>query len=276
MRFDLPAMAQRARKRRRKSLPLRDIAPPATLATDLYRSVYLPVVQAWSEAQAPIMAEYERSLAALVTDSAADIEGQLGQMDSFLQRIFLELTPRLRSWLLRVERWHRGKWRGAVLSAAGVDLETMMGPQDVAETLDTVLQRNVALVKDVGAQARGRISDAVFRGLTNRLPARDVAKDIRSAVDMSRRRSLGIASDQLSKVSSALDSERMRQAGIEQFTYRHSGKIHARPWHKARDGKRYELDTGQQVDGTDVIEADDMPGVPPWCGCRKQAYISFD
>lgn len=276
MKFDLAAMTRRARNPRRKSIPLRDIRPPATMATDLFRSCYLPVVQAWDDAQAPIMAEYERTLAQMTTDSPADVELELVKVDGVLQRILLELTPRLRSWILRVERWHRGKWRGAALSATGVDLETMMGAGDVAETLDTVLARNVALVKDVSNQARARISDAVFRGLTNRLPARDVAADIRGAVDMSRRRSTAIASDQLSKLSSALDGERMRQAGIEQFRWIHSAKKHPRSWHLARNGEVYDLQTREPVNGGAAIPADDMPGMAPFCGCRKLAVVTFD
>lgn len=276
VRLDLATMARRVRNIRRRAISLRQIAPPATLATDLYQSCYRPVVQTLAAFQVRLMAEYERSLAQLTTDSATTLEGEMDGLDGLLRRLVLELTPRLRNWLLRTERWHRGKWRGAVLSATGVKLDTMLTAGDVNETLDTFLARNTALVKDVGDQARGRMSDAVFRGLTARLPAREVAKDIRKAVDMSRRRALGIASDQLSKAASALDGERMKQAGITEFKYVHSGKLHARPWHKARDGKIYNLETRQEVGGDDVIEADDMPGVPPWCGCRKQAHISFD
>lgn len=93
---------------------------------------------------------------------------------------------------------------------------------------------------------------------------------------MSRRRSINIASDQLSKLTSALDGERMAQAGIEQFLYRHSGKAHPRSWHRARNGKTFELASGMQVGGGETIQPDDMPGVPPFCGCRKQAVVTFD
>jgi SPP1 gp7 family putative phage head morphogenesis protein len=266
VRFSLATLTRRARNPRRKSIPLRTISPPATFATDLYRQAYLPVVQLWAGAEARIMAEYERTLAQITADSAADVQGVLDIFERELTRLYLEITPRLRDWLLRFERYHRGKWRGAVLSATSVDLQTMIGPQDVAETLETVLARNVALVRDVGEQAQGRISDAVFRGLTNRTPARDVARDIRAAVDMSRRRSINIASDQLSKASSALDGERMRQAGIDAWLWKHGGKKHFRPHHKARDGNRY----------TWTDHPEEMPGELPFCSCRKFAVVEFD
>lgn len=266
-RFSLTSMIRRTRPgMKRRSIVLRDIIPPATMATDLFRSVYLPVIQTLERALPKILAEYERTLSTMTTDSPADVDAQLSFVEQELSRLLLVLTPRLRSWALRVEAWHRGKWRGAVLAATGVDLQTMIGPSDVAETLETVIARNVALVKDVGRQAQARISDAVFRGLTERRPARDVAKDIREAVAMGRRRSIGIASDQLSKVSSSLASERRREAGIDKWKWRSSHKLHFRPEHAARDGKVY----------TDKTAPADLPGRLPYCGCREQAVVDLD
>ncbi len=266
MKFSLAAMIRRFRNPRRRQIPIRDIVPPAVLATNLYRACYLPVVQAWERVAPRILAEYERTLAAMTTDSPADLEGEIGTVEAELDRLFLELTPRLRDWVARIERWHRGKWRGAVLSASGVDLETMIGGSDVAETLDTLIGRNVGLVKDVSAQARGRIADSVFRGLTSRTPAREVAREIREAVGMARDRAIRIASDQLTKATSALDGERMRQAGIEKWKWVHSGKLHARPEHMARNGRIYSF----------ANPPADMPGQLPYCGCRKLAVVEFD
>lgn len=282
MNFDLTAIVKNVRKPRRRAILLRQIIPPGTMATNLYRAAYLRVVETWQGALPRIMAEYERSLAQMTTDSPADLDGILAQVEAELQRLYIELTPRLRDWLLQVERWQRGKWRGAALSATGVDLETLLNAGDVAETLDAFLARNVALVKDVGAEAQRRISDAVFRGLTGRFPARGVAKEIADAVGMSRKRALRIASDQLSKASAALDSERRLQAGLTLWKWRHSGKLHARPWHKARDGNLYTDDpaeVGDVLDGDTALappERDDRPGVPPYCGCRQQAVVRFD
>lgn len=276
MKFDLAAMTRRLRNPRRKSIPLREIAPPATLATSLYRACYRPIIDTATAAAEYIVAEYARTLADLTTDSPADLTGQIDGLKSALDRLLLILTPRLRDWALRTEQWHRAKWRGAVLSATGVDLQTLIGPEDVAQPVDALVQWNVALVKDVSDQARQRIASAVFSGLNQRRPAVDVAKDIREAVATSRRRSINIASDQMTKLSSALDGERMRQAGIEQFKWRHSGKLHPRKWHRERDGQEYDLQTREPDDGGDVIPADDMPGVPPFCGCRKQAVVRFD
>lgn len=265
-RFNLAAMVRRLKRPRRKAIPIREIAPPGTLATNLYRAAYLPVIEAWSGALDRLMATYERTLAQMTTDSPADMDADLTGLGRELDRLVLTLTPRLRDWAIRLERWHRGKWRGAVLAASGVDLETLIGPAEAAETVEALIARNVGLVRNISDEARGRISDAIFRGLTNRTPAREVARQLREAVGMARARALRVASDQLTKATSALDTERMREAGIDAWLWRHSGKLHPRPEHKARDGKRFTWNDPPA----------DMPGELPYCGCRKQAVLEFD
>lgn len=278
-RFNLAAMAKRNGKRR--DTVLRDIAVPAVMATDLFRGAYLPVVAYWSAGSAAIVEAYTRTLAEMQTDSAADIEGEIDRLGAAMQSLVLSLTPAVRDWALRVESWHRQKWRGAVLAATGVDLSTLIGPEGVAETLEARIAANVALIKDISAQAQSRISGAVFRGLTERRAARDVARDIREAVEMGRKRSLNVAADQLSKISGELADERRREAGLDVWEWRHSGKAHPRPEHQARNGLLYsevKALQGTSVNGKRVNvppPASDWPSRPPFCGCRSRAVLTL-
>ncbi|GGB15002.1 hypothetical protein GCM10011380_00520 [Sphingomonas metalli] len=276
MRYDLPALARRAKNPRRRSVTLRDIIPPAVLATDLYRAAYAPVIALWSRMAERIIAEYERSLSALTTDAPIDLQRLLDEADGELQRLLILLTAAMNDWTVRVEGWTRGKWRGAVLAATGVDISTLIGPEDVRQTLGEYLEWNTSLIKDVSAQTRQRIGNAVFAGLTNRTPARDVAKTIREAVGMGRDRATRIASDQLQKLTSALADERQREAGISQVEWRSSHKRHPRAHHAARDGTIYYLETRTPVEGGEAVPADDWVGRPPYCGCRTRARLTFD
>jgi uncharacterized protein with gpF-like domain len=218
----------------------------------------------------------------LTTDSPADLQSRIDAAQSEFDRIFLQLTAALEDWGIRVERWQRSKWRDAILSSTGVDLLTLIGSEDVRATVETYMRWNTDLIRNVSDQARQRISNAVFTGLQNRTPARDVAKQIREAVDMSRTRSKGIAADQLSKISSALADERRRQAGLSVWKWRHSGKRHPREHHRARDGRLYADDpamVGREINGVTVLEPpaeNDRPGRPPWCGCRGQGVLVLD
>jgi SPP1 gp7 family putative phage head morphogenesis protein len=262
--FDLRQLARQNGRKRGKAT-FRPIVPTGSLASDL-ATIYLDVVREWTAALPAIEAEYARTLAQLTTDSASDLEHEISKGEGGLQRLFFSLGPRLKDWALRVERWHREKWRGAALSATGIDLGTVLTPGPVMETVQIVIARNVALVRNVSDQAMSRISDAVFRGVQARTPARDVAKQLREALGMSRRRSLLIASDQATKLTSDLDTERMKEAGIDDWEWKHSGKLHPRENHKARDGHEYTWQTAPN----------DMPGQLPYCGCRKLAVINFD
>ncbi|MET3710398.1 hypothetical protein ABIC65_001078 [Sphingomonas trueperi] len=283
MKYDLAEMAARAQPNRRKRVVVfRDTPPPAMLAQSLFARVYKPMLERWNAAIPGIMAEYERTLSGLTGDSADDLQARLDAASSEIERLFILLDASIRDWALQTETWQRGAWRGAVLSATGVDLQTLIGQADVRETLQSYINWNVQLVRNVSAEAAQRIGNAVFAGLQNRTSAREVAKQIQEGMAMSRRRSLLIASDQLSKVSSALADERRRDAGLSVWKWRHSMKLHPRSTHLARNGHLYADDpamVGRDVDGVTVEtppEASDLPGRPPYCGCRSQSVLIFD
>lgn len=273
MKFNL---ARQVRRPSRRPIPLPPIITTKAQADEL-AAIYLRIVAGWREAWPSILAAYDAELQrTLQTDSPETLGADIDSIAAALHRLVLELTPSLRDWAFRIERWHRGKWIRGILSAATVDLTTQLGALDAQDTIETVIQRNVSLVRDVSDETRRRVADSVFRGLQQRTPAREVAKEIREATSMARGRSIRIAADQAVKLSSALDAERQRQAGLDKFKWRHSGKAHPRPWHRARDGKLYDQVTGKAVDGDEIIPANDMPGVPPFCGCVRQGVIVFD
>lgn len=273
MAFDLPALA-RAQGRRR-NVTLRPIVPTSAQATDIAR-IIAPAWRIWAENVERIMAEYDpKPLGdSLTLDSPDAIQRILDAIGAeFLTRLVTDITPGLRRFAVRTESWHRSKWIAAVRAGTGVSLDTVLTGQPVAETLEAWIQRNVALAKNISDQAQARIADAVFRGYEARLPAREVAKAIREATGLGRKRALRIAADQSSKLTAALDTERQAEAGIEWFRWRHSGKLHPRAWHKERDGKVYALLSGKAREGDETIPRDDRPGMQPWCGCRAQAWI---
>ena len=278
-RFDLATLARRQRNIRRTSIVLRDIVPPAVLATDLYRAVYKPVVEAWISALPRIEAEYARTIGELITDNPADVKAEIDTAAGEVNRLVLMLTPALRDWALKVEQWSRKSWRGAVLAATSVDLNTLLGPEDVRASLETHIAWNTDLIADVSNQIKQRVGNAVFDGLRNRTPARDVAKTIREATGLGRDRSVRIASDQLQKLTSSLADERRREAGIFSWEWVHGRKAHPRAQHVARNGNYYSdaaADVGKVVNGKALLAPpEDRPGQLPWCGCRSRSVIDM-
>lgn len=259
-------MAKRATNTRRREIVFRPIPAAPANASNLYASSYKPVIEAWTEAIPGIIAEYEQSLAELTTDAPADIGARIEMVERDFLTILIGLRGRIGQWSRTVEAWHRARWRQTVLTATKVDLNTMLGPQDVRTTLEATIERNVGLVRSVSDQTRTRIGEAVFQGLRERKPAREVAAQIRESVAMSRRRALNIAADQNVKLASELQRERRRQAGIDTWAWVSSHKVHFRPEHAARDGKRYSDDDAPA----------DLPGELNYCGCTERAVLSLD
>ncbi|MCC6482196.1 MAG: minor capsid protein [Sphingomonadaceae bacterium] len=261
-------MVARTKRTRKREITFRPITAPATLASDLYAEAYAPVVKAWSEASERIVEQYGRSLATLdglTVDSPAEVGAVLSATEDAVTRILISIRLRLEAWALRTERWHRGRWSSNVKAATGVDIATMIGPKGAQTTVGAAIERNVGLVRSISEQARTRIGEAVFRGLNKRAPAADVAKEIREATGMARRRALNVAADQTVKITAQLNQERRREAGIDTWEWVSSHKLHFRPEHADRDGKRYSDDDAPE----------DTPGELPYCGCTERAVLSL-
>lgn len=251
----------------RRNVTLRPIVPTQAMASSL-AAITTVVATIWRENVDTILAGYDPAPLptgdTLTLDTPDQVQSAIDAVHaSFLTRLITEITPALRRWTLSAERWHRGKWAAAVKAGTGVDLSAVLTVMGTEDTLAAFINRNVALVRNVSEQAQGRISDAVWRGWDARTPVREVAKEIREAADLGRKRALRIAADQNNKLSAALDMERQAEAGLTEYRWRHSGKRHPREEHKARDGQVYKL--GQP--------AGDQPGMAPFCGCRAQAYV---
>lgn len=266
MKFDLAAAVKAQGRTRRKRIALRAIGATTAQANDLAR-ILARVPAEWQRRIDDLVTAYAASLPRdMATDSVEDIQRIIAEIAGTADRLILTLTPLLREWAVRQERYVRNRWRDGILAATGLDLSIMLGPEDMREPTSVWLQRNLALIRNVSDDTRGRIGDIVFRGITARTPAREVAKEISEAVGMNRRRALRIASDQASKLTATLADERRRQAGLTSWKWRHSGKLHPREEHVARNGKVY----------SDDRPPPDMPGQLPFCGCRQQPILDLD
>lgn len=283
MKYNLAAMSRRAGNRRKlvTFAPISITKAQQSSMAKINRAILAP----WLTARQRITEAYARDLSrVLTTDSIDDLTRLFADLAAQVERLVIELTPAMRDWAFRLESVNRGRWARTVLAGANVDINYLIGPQDAQEPISTFLERNTALIRDVSSQAQGKITDAVFRGLQQRKPARDVGKEIADATGFARKRSDRIAAHQATALSGALDDQRQREAGLDFWKYRASGKLHPRLWHKARDEKIYERDTGREVEfvdgkktyGEDTIKPGDGPSEPPFCGCLRQGILVLD
>ena len=176
-----------------------------------------------------------------------------------------------------VEKWWReSRAENSQLSASGVSRDTPLRSGENEETVFELIRRNVISIENLDPSLVDEAADTVFNGMNERKPAREVARELSAITGFERVRSLDIASYQLQLAATALDTERMYRAGMEDFIWVYSGKLDEIPHHKLRDGKRYKLRTRKEVGGNEVIPEDDMPGMKRLCGCRKRAVIDIE
>lgn len=254
MLIDLPAIY----KGRPRDLPV--IKPTLAQKADL-AWINALITTFWQSQIPAIMAAYNPT--PLQIDSAPESDAAISTAERLANILILSINPRLRNYTVRIVQWHKDKFARYAFTASGVDISTTLAGALSGDTVETFLARNLALIKDISATTQGKMSDVIFRGLQGRTPARQVAKELQSVVDISRKRAVRIASDQLQKLTSQLDTERMLDVGIKKWKWRHSGKLHPRAEHVARDNKIYLFSK----------PPDDMPGELPYCGCAKSAMI---
>lgn len=260
MALDLKALLRQ--QGRKRPLTLRAITTTQAQQRALYR-LYLPVVQVWVDGSERIVAEYGRTLSQLTFDSPSDVAAEIAATEEGAVKATFDFRSLFLEWAQALNLWHVNRIGSQLTYATGLELTQFLGPVNL--TVEDYLERNTALVRDISDQARGRIADIVFRGLSNRTPTRDVAKEIADATGLARKRALRVAIDQTVKLSAALDRQRQFDLGFRAFVWNHSGKLHYRPIHKERDGKVFSWES--------EVAKNDPPGFQPFCGCRAAAYL---
>jgi SPP1 gp7 family putative phage head morphogenesis protein len=262
-------LAQMARERgRKRDLTLRPIEPTGVLENELAR-IYLRVVREWrriiAELVLPAFVVTAERMTQDDTTGATRHAGQVAEGEAL--RIVAEARTAARGWAVRVEKWHTGKWVSTVESGTGVKVAGVVLSEDAADQVAIALERNAALIKGISDDLQKQVETKTWQAVANQTPRLQLAKDLQETLDIGRRRAINIARDQTNKLAGDLDRMRQQQAGITQYEWRHSGKLHFRPEHKARDGKIFDWD-----DPPD----DGHPRTQPNCGCTAKAMLSIE
>lgn len=268
MKIDLAGIVRRVGKFRRKAFVAARIDPTKAQRDTLLR-IYMQLVRGWQQRfRDRILPAYERALAGMVADDdAGTLQFEIGLSEQQMSQLAAAAGLGVDQWIKAVETWHRKRF-AQTFNPTGVSLETLLDRADVNATLQAALGENIALIRSLDDQMRNGISGEVFRALQNRTTARDLARAVRKLASVGQSRAELIASDQLQKLTGALDEQRQRQVGISKFEWAHSGKLHYRPEHKVRNGNVYSWN--------DPVAKTDPPGRAIRCGCRARAVLELD
>lgn len=265
MTFSLARLARRAGLRRRRRLA--PIIITDALKKDLYRLTVRPV-RAWEQqVKESILPAYDRALSTLTRDDEADNIAEIIRIaEALVEGRTVQVTAEVEDWLRTAVKWHEQRWLAAIGSGAGVDVFPFINRAESLPRIKAFQRRISSLIKDIDAVARKDIEDAVWRGVTEQTPRKQVGKEIAERLGIQRRRANRIAIDQAQKLNGELTLTRMQEAGLTTYEWRHSGKVHFRPEHKARNGKVYRIG---EPEG-------DQPGMKPFCGCIAMPVLDPD
>jgi uncharacterized protein with gpF-like domain len=259
----------------RRSRPLPNIVPTKA-QRDQLRGIYLQVVAAWvNGANARLLPEYR----ATVQDSIPEYESKEAALAHEVEVLVANLTVTggaLDVWASGVERWHRNRVISGALSAARVDLSTMLSPFDVRQTVQEAIAWNTSLIRNVSEDMRQRIANVFFAGFRAGTPPRTIGREIAEVAGIGRRRANNIAADQTTKLSAALTRARGAEMQIGEFVWRSSHKQNYRPEHLARDGKHYATSEAEAKRTGLRPPPADRAGELVFCGCTEQMWLRLE
>lgn len=273
MPFNLEALARAQGVRRSRPLP--NIVPTKAQRASL-AGIYLQVVAAWvNGATVRLLPEYRATIA----DSIPEYESKEAALAHEVEVLVANLTVTggaLDVWASGVERWHRNRVISGALSAARVDLSTMLSPFDVRQTVQEAIAWNTSLIRNVADDMRQRIANVFFAGFRAGTPPRTIGREIAEVAGIGRRRANNIAADQTTKLSAALDRARQAEMGLVEWRWVSSKKQNYRPEHLARDGKHY-ANSAAEAQRTGLRPPpSDLPGELINCGCTRQAWLRLE
>lgn len=165
--------------------------------------------------------------------------------------------------------------QSSVARALGVNI--ILPGSDLSDALDAWVIQNGSLITSMQNDYLQRVQNVVNQGFRTGRTYRDIAKDIREATGITRRRATLIARDQVGSLNAQVTEQRDKDLGITEYIWRNAGDIRVRGNpsglypkskydHWRREGKKYSYDKPP---------ADGNPGEPIQCRCFAEAVIEF-
>lgn len=134
--------------------------------------------------------------------------------------------------------------------SGGLTIKTPMLPAGLSSRIASSTAENVALIRNLPQEYAKRIQGLMLRSVqTGGKGASQIFEEIRHYGDMTRSRAELIAVDRTRKITTVINSERMKSAGVRQFEWIHSGGgAEPRPLHVEYDGQIFDLDDPPVID----------------------------
>ncbi|MFY2819720.1 minor capsid protein [Achromobacter xylosoxidans] len=233
-----------------------------------------------------MLAEYDKALRGLykanpevtqdesVTTQARRILADLGRKWA---KVFAEKAgPLANRTIGQVDKFSKQNLGASLRDmSGGLTIKTFQMPAALYDKVLASTAENVALIKSIPAQFQERIQGIVLRSIqSGGQGAGQIFDEIQSLNQVTRNRAKLIAVDQTRKITSAMNEERMKAAGVKQVQWIHSsGGAEPRSLHVKYDGEIFDLDKPPIID--EKTKQTGWPGMLPNCRCRLAPVLDF-
>lgn len=162
---------------------------------------------------------------------------------------------------------HTKKWREAIKSATGIDVEAIVQQDDILPLLALAVARSSALVVDLNRQVAADVERVVYDAVAKQKAVSALKKELTDRFGVAEKRAELIAVDQVSTMVAELTEMRHRQAGITEYIWTTRRDERVRPLHARLHGKRYRY--GQRTGAEGGLP----PGMPIRCRCNARGVV---
>lgn len=162
----------------------------------------------------------------------------------------------------------------SVNEAVGVDMSSMLDQEGMREYVQAASFQNAELIKSVPEEHLKRVETAVLGGVRGGDSPSRIARRIREATGVTRRRAELIARDQTSKLTSEITEKRQKQAGVKYFKWVTSKD--ARVGDDHRRAAERDVGYGPGVYRWDRPPPEGVPGNATRPACRCVAVPRFE
>lgn len=231
----------------------------------------------------PMVADYERVLTRAAAPYTADesitttMSRALRELDQKWSKRFAERSRELADQMLgRVDRY-TSKSLGQSLKemSGGMTLKTPDMPAALRDRMYAASKQNVALIRSIPTDYHDQVSGAVMRSISQgNFGSKTLFDAIRKTGQVTKERAELIAVDQTRKATTAMNTERMKAAGLKKFEWIHSGGgAEPRPLHVRYDGQTFDMDNPPIID--ERTGETGFPGQLIHCRCKMRPVVDF-
>lgn len=141
---------------------------------------------------------------------------------------------------------------------AALGADVFIQDRGLASMMERFVDANVGLVKGLTDEQAGKIQNTVLRAVQDAKPYSQLAAELEERFDITERRAVLIARDQIGKFYGQTTAARHRELGISHFIWRTANDERVRDEHAALEGQRFAYNDPP---------SEGLPGEPIQCRC---------